>query len=479
MRRCLVLLCAGACAFTALAQSPGTFIPTGSMITSRGEHTATLLTNGTVLVAGGLSTGFPAQFTASAELYNPATGAFTPAGNMTVARGQHTATLLADGRVLIAGGRTGTDRTDGPQDLASAELYNPSTGAFTPTGAMITLRGLHTATSLPDGRVLVTGCAIPCNSAIAELYDPASGRFADAGTPGAGGSATTLLADGRVLITGGCPADFHGTKAQIFDPLTGTFSFTGLMAGGCYNINTATLLANGNVLFAGNSENDGFPADAELYNPVAGTFTNLRQTIGPHEFAAATLIPDGTVLLTGGQLPGGSGDPGAELYAPATGTFAAAGQMITRRHYHTATLLPDGSVLIAGGFSVWPAATATAEIYRPPVLRNGPALLSLSGGQGAVLHAGTSHVVSAGEPAVIGEILEIYCTGLISGSLIPPQVSMAGGRAEVLWFGNTPGFVGLNQINVRVPGGIKPNSAVAVRVTYLGRPSNEVTIGVK
>ena len=195
----------------ALAQSPGTFTPTGGMSTPRAAHTATLLHNGKVLIAG----GFDNSPLASAELYDPTTGAFTPTGDMTTPRAQHTATLLADGTVLIAGGRNGTN---GIRDLASAELYDPSTGVFTPTGSMVTLRGLHAATLLPDGRVLMTGCAIPCNSAIAEIYDPSTGTFADAGTPGAGGGAATLLADGRVLVTGGCPADFRAQKRKSSIP---------------------------------------------------------------------------------------------------------------------------------------------------------------------------------------------------------------------------------------------------------------------
>ena len=247
-----------------------------------------------------------------------------------------------------------------------------------------------------------------------------------------------------------------------------------------YNVNTATLLMNGRVLIVGSNE-DLWSADAEVYDQSTGKVTGIGNTAGPHEFSTATLLPDGTVLIAGGQMAGGNGDPVADLYAPATGTFNFAGNMTTGRHAHTATLLPDGKVLIAGGFSIWPASTSSAEIYEPPLLQAGPALFSLSGGgpgQGAIWHALTGQVASPSTPAVAGEALSMYTTSLRDGSVIPPQVFIGGRMAEILFVGNAPGYPGINQVNFRMPSGVARGPAAPLRLTYLGRPSNEVTIGI-
>jgi len=188
----------------------------------------------------------------------------------------------------------------------------------------------------------------------------------------------------------------------------------------------------------------------------------------------ATLLPDGSVLFSGGHLFNLA--TSAEVYDPIKGAFTRTASMIYGRELHTATLLNDGRVLITGGSST------SAELYTPQVLIPAPFMLSLSGdgkGQGAILHANTSQAASSDHPAAVGEALEIYLTGLGDGSQIPPQVSIGGRMAEVLWFGNTPGYAGLNQINVRVPAGLAPGPAVPVRLTYLNRPSNAVTIGLK
>jgi hypothetical protein len=197
-------------------------------------------------------------------------------------------------------------------------------------------------------------------------------------------------------------------------------------------------------------------------------------------YSTATLLPDGKVLIAGREYwHFGS----AELYDLAKGTFSTTADMaLHRMEGHTATLLPDGTVLMSGGWLCCGYSIDTAEIYHPDVLVPSPVLLSLSGdgkGQGAIQHAGTYRIASATDPAVAGEYVSIYLTGLAGGSVIPPQVAIGGRLAEITFFGNVPGYLGLDVVNVRVPSGILPGAAVPVRLTYLSRPSNAVTIGVQ
>lgn len=452
------------CISLALAQSVGTFTPTGSMTTARWNHTATLLPNGKVLIVGGVRESGGA----SAELYDPSTGTFTVTGNTIVAQKWHTATLLADGRVLI------TDR-DG-----NAELYDPSAGTLSTAPKSLGGRLYPVGTLLADGRVLLVQLAECCYdvAANAELYDPVTGSFtptvAMTSSVFYGNHTANLLADGRILIQ-------SFPTAALYDPLTGAFTEAGVMRSAAHS--TATLLMNGKVLYAGGDDDSGASASAEVYDPSKAIFAPTGSMTAARSDHTSTLLSDGTVLVTGsnGQTP-----VGAEIYDPAPGTFAPAGEMTVSRRIHTATLLNDGRVLITGGISevapqVW-AAVSSAEIYTPARLVPVPALLSLSGdgqGQGTILHAGTSDVVSATNPVGAGEVLELYCRGLAENSVIPPQVSIGGRAAEVVFFGKAPGYESLNQVNVRVPEGIPPGPTVPVRLTYLGRYSNEVTMGVK
>ncbi len=309
----------------------GSAVPSSSMV-GRYRHTATVLKDGRVLIAGGQNSE---SIQKSAVLYDPQTGTFTPTGSMTTVRRWHSAALLADGRVLIVGG----DGYHGA--LSSAELYDPETGRFTPTGSMTGLEGGGPATLLADGRVLVVG------GDSAELYDPVAGTFAAIGSMinKSGAGSATLLADGRVLVVG-------GVSAELYDPWTGTFTATGSM-NGWRSGHTATLLPDGRVLVAGGMSGSSHLSSAELYDPKTGTFTPTGSMKSRRTDAAAAVLPDGRVLVAGGMA---SSDwskclATAELYDPKTGTFKLTGSMAQRRTDHTAVALLDGSVLVVGGTS--------------------------------------------------------------------------------------------------------------------------------
>jgi hypothetical protein len=264
----------------------GTFTATGSMTTARGFGTTTRLSDGRVLFAGGdpAAWNYGGPYIASAELYDPKTGTFSATGSMAKPRNLHTATLLLDGRVLITGGSDVFAHA-----LASAELYDPKTGTFSATGSMATTRGFHTATLLLDGRVLITGgddegWGNGHFLASAEIYDPKTGTFKPTGSMAARRSShtATLLADGRVLIAGGYNEVNDGNtslaSAEIYSPKTGKFTTTGSMAA-ARTFHAATRLADGRVLVTGGAA-DGwgykgpFLASAEIYDPKTGKFTS-------------------------------------------------------------------------------------------------------------------------------------------------------------------------------------------------------------
>lgn len=337
------------------------FAATGAMGSPRENHTATALPDGRVLVAGGFAT----YVLSSAELYDPATRTFGPAGGLIAARQNHTATLLRSGKVLLAGGEGGVG---GGVPLATAELYDPATGQCAPAGVMTTARTLHTATLLQDGRVLLAGGLsahqAAAELATAELYDPATNRFtavASAMGDARYWHAAALLPDGKVLVAGGYGLGGGAlASADVFDPATGTFRATGSMAAPRY-AHTATALSTGQVLVAG-GYGATFLASAERYDPATGTFAPAGALAGSRYFHTATALPGGKVLLAGGL--GAAGIlAGAELYDPASDTFTATGPLSTGRYLDAAAPLLTGEVLVAGGWSLSDTGLASSELY--------------------------------------------------------------------------------------------------------------------
>ena len=249
----------------------------------------------------------------------------------------------------------------------------------------------------------------------------------------------------------------------------------------------ASLLMNGTVLITGggNSDPGDSLAEAELYDPFTGAFAATGRMKVCRFWHSSTLLPDGSVLIAGGDGRYCADTPqvfsslaSAELYDPSGKVFAGIDNLTRARQNHTATLLNDGTVLIAGGLDFGNSAIAydyviRAELYQPALLIAGPRLFSLLGdgrGQGVVWHPETGQITSPDNPAVAGEALSMYTTSLADGAVIPPQLAIGGHLAEILYFGNAPGYPGYDQVNFRVPNGVASGSAISVRLTYLGRP---------
>lgn len=325
-----------------------------NLLVPRSAHTATLLADGSVLVVGGLASS-------QAERYFPENRTFTLAASLGAPRWHHSASFLPDGAVLIAGGERS------PQTLDSALVFEGETFTSTPA-SMVSPRRRHGASVLADGRVLLSGGLPVSGSEVvatesAETFDPATRRFRAAGTmavPRADHTATTLR-DGRVLIVGGrnstcfisCPIRVWAS-AEIYDPATGAFSPTGSLHLARFS-HTATLLPDGRVLVAGGTTTDLPYTDlvetVEVYDPAIGTFSEVGRMLRPRSQHQATLLGDGTVLLSGGrsETDGTLASPTVEAFNPATGTSRLTFSDRTTRYLHAAVLLENGEVLVLGG----------------------------------------------------------------------------------------------------------------------------------
>ena len=335
---------------------------------SRNSASATLLGNGKVLIAGGVL---------AAELYDPAlaqTQTPASAGNMVVQRQGHTATLLTNGTVVMIGGRNAA--VIGSPKVASAEIYTSGSGFAATTGGMTTARDNHRAaryTDPNDGRekILVTGGTNSSGATLntTEIYDTVTKSFSTGPTmlTGRQSHAAVTLGNGKILLAGGHTSG-GSAHAELYNPATNTFAATPNMVVSNRGNVSATLLTDGNVLITGGQSGD-VREEAEVYNAAGNTFSSTASPMLSKRMQhSTTLLGDGSVLIVGGyaEQPQASYSlPLAtmERYLPGTNSFVSAGAMETRRERTAVVTTAASRVLIAGGTSQSWMSANTAEIY--------------------------------------------------------------------------------------------------------------------
>lgn len=337
---------------------------TATMSATRVWHSASLLANGSVLIVGGENVG---GALAGAQLFDPSTGEWWVAPSTNPPRTLMGTTLLDDGTVVLTGGHTNAS----PFAVATVQRYEPAAARWVADGQLLTGRYRHTASKLNTGKLLITGGldAVMAHLRSAERFDP----VAQTSTPvpdmaeSRYDHAAAVLKDGKVLISGGYGLPSGATplgSAETYDPVTNKWTQEpgmGVPRAG----HTATVLRDGTVLVVGGkTTNSQVTAAAELFVPEQDDWFPTGPLITGRMAHQATLLDDGRVLVTGGDSPSGFPLASAEVYDPARGTWAAAGSMLTGRLGHTATRLPDGRVLVTGGQAAQ-GPTSTAEIWTP------------------------------------------------------------------------------------------------------------------
>jgi Kelch motif len=359
-------------ALLALLVSSVAWLDAGEMKSARDQHTATTLRDGRILVAGGNSG--PQMQETNAELFDPVKGEWIAAAPMKERRQSHAAVLLdgaAESRVLVTGG------ANSQVTLKSAEIYDSEKDRWELVPAeMSTARRGHTATRLAGGKVLVAGgydsALGQAGFASAEIFDPATSQWTSTKPLGHArwGHAATRLLDGTVLVVGGQDADVDLASAELYEPLTGTWTAAGTLKSP-RRAPTATLLASGAVLVAGGSKgkvssgNYQALASAELFDPGTMKWTAAGAMHQGRELHGAALLQDGRVLVAGGQsLQGVLGS--SELFDPAAGTWAFTDPLKRPRFTYALASLADGRVVAAGGYDYTKNAyPQIAELYDP------------------------------------------------------------------------------------------------------------------
>ncbi|CAF1579915.1 unnamed protein product [Adineta ricciae] len=325
---------------------------TNSLTIARTQHTASHLLNGKVLVAG----GFNGTSLSSAVLYDPSTGLWTTTSDMNYARRYHIASVLASGKVLVAGGYNGLS-------LNAAELYDPLTGSWAITENMTYPRYAHAASVLTDGKVLVVGGINGVMLGTAEIYDPSTGMWTTAGNMSYPryGHVATVLTNGKVLVTGGNNNGAVLNNVELYDSSLGLWTIAANMSSARY-YHSASILSNGKIIVIGGINNGGTLNSTELYDPSTNVWTATGSVNYYRAYHTATLLTDGRVLIAGGSNNIGYLNS-AEIYDPSTGLCTVTANMSFTRREHTASKLTNGKVLVTGGISS--TILNSSELYHP------------------------------------------------------------------------------------------------------------------
>ncbi len=379
---------------------------------ARARHTATLLNDGRVLIAGGV-VNF-STYLASAENYDRISNTWSAAGSMQIVRSDHSATLLPDGRVLVIGGSNGGGS---PTPLTSVEIYNPAGNNWTAAASLPSARTRHSAVLMPDGSVLVSGGGV----SVLSRYDPALNSWSDLPTAAVTGSAV-LLNSGKVLI-------IDTASAKLFDPANNGLTNASAMPTARADF-AVTKLPDGRVLTMSGRIALSSTSAVDIYDPATNTWSAVAPMSVPRLGAPISLLTNGLVLIAGGSNNSGLLNS-AEVYDPAANTWANAGNLNFARSDHSATRLANGAVLIYGGNAIINY-FSSSELYVGVVVTvpgapvnvasisgNGQITLSfaspLSNGGSPITNC-TATCISAGRPVAIGMAMSspIVVSGLVN-----------------------------------------------------------------